>query len=115
MAKMKNLFLVLSIVVTLAMCVWATIRIVKYVNFSLNCEAYLKRAADANTVELAKTELKKAIDYAEENGLTTGVVSIFLKNPVNDIGFWYTNINSAYDELVNLSPDATSLEKTNVR
>ena len=114
MAKNKNIFLIVSILFTLVFFVWATVRIVNYVQFNLNCEAYLKRAADANTVDLAKGELAKALDYAEKNNMTEGIVSIFLKNPANDIGFWYTNIKSAYDELDNLPEDAAPLEKTNV-
>jgi len=106
--------LVLAAVFTVVFCAWATIRIVKYLDFNLNCEAYLKRAADANTVELAKGELAKAIDYAEKNNLTEGIVSIFLKNPANDIGFWYNNIKSAHYELDNLPEEASPLEKTNV-
>jgi len=114
MKKFKGLFLILAIVCTLVCCVWATVRIVKTVQFDLNCEAYLKRAADANTVEMAKDELAKAIKYAEDNNLTEGIVSIFLKNPANDIGFWYKNITAAYEELKNLPEDSTPLEKTNV-
>ena len=114
MGKSAKLFLVLAIVFTLIFFAWATIRIVKSVQFNFNCEAYLKRAADAPTVELAKTELKKALDYAEKNNLTEGIVSVFLKNPANDIGFWYKNIKSAYEELNSLADDATQLEKTNV-
>ena len=114
MKKLKNIFLVLAILFTLIFCVWATFRIVNHVQFSLNCEAYLKRAADANTVELAKGELAKALDYAGQNNLTEGIVSIILKNPANDVGFWYTNIKSAYDELDSLPEDASALEKTNV-
>ena len=114
MIKFKNLFLILAIVFTLIFCAWATVRIVKNVQFNLNCEAYLKRAADANTVELAKGELTKALNYIEENNLTEGIVSIFLKNPANDLEFWYNNIKSAYEELDSLPDDSTPLEKTNV-
>ncbi len=89
-------------------------RIVKYVQFNLNCTQNLKRAADANTVERAKEELGKAIFYAEKNNLTEGVVSIFLHQPKNDVGYWYQNMIESYDELENLPEDATSLEKTNV-
>ena len=114
MKKFKSIFLILAIVCSIVFCVWSVIRIVKAVQFDLNCEAYLKRAANANTVEMAKEELAKAIKYAEENNLTEGIVSIFLKNPANDIGFWYKNITAAYDELKNLPEDSTPLERTNV-
>jgi len=114
MKKFKNIFLILAILCTLVFCVWATVRIVKGIQFNFGCEAYLKRAASANTVEMAKDELAKAIKYAEDNKLTEGTVSIFLKNPANSIEFWYKNITSAYKELEDLPDDSTALEKTNV-
>lgn len=107
-------FMVLAIIATIVFGAWATVRIVKAVQFDTNCTQYLKRAADANTVERAKEELEKAISYAEKNNLMEGCVSIFLHQPKNDIGYWYQNITEAYEELENLPEDATSLEKTNV-
>lgn len=89
-------------------------RIVKAVQFDMNCTQYLKRAADANTVATAKEELGKAIAYAEQEHLTEGVVSIFLHQPSNDIGYWYKNMTEAYEELDSLPEDASSLETTNV-
>ena len=106
--------LILAIIFTLAFCGWGVVRIVKSVVMDINCTAYIKRAADASTVELAKTELKKAMDWAERNDLTEGIVSVFIKNPANDVGFWYGNMRAAYEELDGLSEEATPLEKTNV-
>ena len=114
MGKAAKIFMVLAIIATIVFGAWSTVRIVKYVQFDMNCTQYIKRAADANTVETAKEELSKAISYAEENNLTEGVVSIFLNQPSNDIGYWYKNMTESYSELENLSEDATSLEKTNV-
>lgn len=114
MKKSTKIFMVFAIIATLLFCAGCAVRIIKAVQFNTNCEQYLKRAADANTVETAKEELAKAISYAEENNLTEGVVSIFLHQPKNDIGFWYNNMKEAYAELENLPEDATSLEKTNV-
>jgi hypothetical protein len=114
MKKKSKIILIIAIVSTLICTGWATVRIVKSVQFDFDCKAYLKRAADANTVELAKNELGKAIEYVEENKLTEGIVSIFLKNPANDLGFWYQNMKSAYEELENLEEDSSALEKTNV-
>ena len=114
MGKAAKIFMVFAIIATLVFGAWFTVRIVKRVQFDTNCEQYLKRAADANTVETAKGELAKAISYAEENNLTEGVVSIFLHQPKNDVGYWYNNMKEAYAELENLPEDATSLEKTNV-
>lgn len=114
MGKSTKIFMAFAIIATIAFGAWSTVRIVKYVQFDTNCTQYLKRAADANTVERAKEELEKAISYAEENNLTEGVVSIFLHQPNNDIGYWYKNVTEAYEELEKLPEDATSLEKTNI-
>lgn len=113
MRKTFKIFTVLTIISLVVFVAWGTTRIVKSVQFELNCTQYLKRAADANTVELAKEELSKAISYAEQNNLTEGVVSIFLRQPKNDIGFWYKNMVEAYNELEKLPENADSLEKTN--
>lgn len=82
--------------------------------FNVNCKQYIKRAADASSIDVAKRELGKAIEYCENNGLTEGIVSIFFKQPKNDIGFWYENLKTAYAELDALPEDSTPLEKTNV-
>ncbi len=110
----KTVFLALAIVATVLFCMWGGVRIVKWISFNTNCKQYLKRAADANSVEMAKEELKHAISYAEKNNLTEGVVSIILHQPKNDIGYWYNNLKASYEELENLPSDASSLEKTNV-
>lgn len=112
--KAAKIFMVLAIIATMVFLAWLTARIVNDVKFDMNCKQYLKRAADANSVETAKEELDKAISYAEENNLTEGFTSIFLHQPQNDIGYWYKNLTDAYDELENISEDATSLEKSNV-
>ena len=114
MGKTAKIIKAFAMMATLMFCAWSTVRIVKAVQFDMNCTQYIKRAADANTVELAKEELAKAISYAEKNNLTEGVVSIFLNQPKNDVGYWYKNLTEAYAELENLSEDATSLEKTNL-
>lgn len=114
MVKVSRVWLVLAIICSLICCWWLGARMVNSVQFDHQCEAYLKRAADANTVEIAKENLAKAIGYAEENNLTEGIVSIFFHNPRNDIGFWYENMKACYEELEGLPEDATSLERTNM-
>lgn len=114
MGKATKFFLAFAIIATMVFGAWTTVRIVEGVQFDVNCQQHLKRAADANTVETAKEELAKAISYAEAHNLTEGVVSVFIKQPKNDIGYWYKNMTEAYSELENLSEDASSLEKTNV-
>ena len=114
MGKVTKFIVAWAIIATIVFCAWSTVRIVKFVQFDMNCTQYIKRAADANTVELAKEELAKAISYAEKNNLKEGVVSIFLHQPKNDVGYWYKNMTQSYSELDKLSGNATSLEKSNV-
>ncbi len=105
---------VFAIIFALSFLTWAGVRIVKAHQFGVNCKQYIKRAADASTIELAKEELGKAMSYAEEKNLTSGIVSIFLRQPKNDISYWYRNMKDAYSELDALPAEATPLEKTNV-
>ena len=120
MKKIKNwekmkcyVFLTLTIICAVSLLTWATVRIVKGVQFDLNCHAYIHRAAGAINIETAKEELEKAIAYMEEKGLTEGTVSIFFKNPKNDIGYWYHTIKGTHEELAALPTDITQLEKSN--
>lgn len=113
MGKFTKCFLALFIACALLFGGWATLRIVKAVEFNMNCHSYIHRAAGAMDIQASKAELAKAIDYIEENNLTEGVVSIFFKNPSNDVGFWYETLKSAYNELDTFPENATQLEKSN--
>lgn len=89
--------------------------IVKSVRLEQNCTGYLKRAADANTIEMAKKELKIAIDYIEANNLTNGYTSVLYRTPDDDLGFWYSNIKASYDGLCAIDQStATELETSNM-
>lgn len=74
----------------------------------------MKRAADANSVQLAVQEMRVVMDYLESKKLTGGYTSIFYRTPDEDIGFWYNNMKSSLEELMSLKPEASSLEKSNV-
>ena len=87
--------------------------VVLSIQFDRNCGGHLKRAADANTVELASQELKVALDYMREARLTTGYTSVIYQTPDEDIGYWHTNLNDSYNELQDLPESATTLEKSN--
>jgi len=84
--------------------------------FSKDCSGYLKRAADANTVERAKGEMDIALDYLETHKLTAGYTSVIYNTPDEDIDFWYTNLKEATAELdaVSKNPTTTALERSNV-
>jgi len=105
---------ILCVIFVLFFCLWAGIRIVAGIQFDRGCEGYLKRAADANTIELAKKQLKVALDYMEQEGLTTGYTSVLYRTPDEDVGFWYTNIKSSITELERMSPNASQLERSNL-
>lgn len=91
-----------------------TTRIVKSVQFEQECGGYLKRAADANTIGIAESELSKTVDYLESNNLITGYTSVFYKTPDEDIEFWYSNLKESLIELRSVDENASNLEKANV-
>ena len=90
-----------------------TILIVRSIQFTQQCEGYLKQAADASTPELALERLNYAIAYIEDHGLTEGYTSVFYKTEDENVGFWYTNLLECRNELQNCL-DKSQLEKTNV-
>jgi len=94
--------------------VWGGVRIYNSITFDINCGDRLKRAADANTIELAKQELKASLDYMEHEGMTSGYTSVLYNSPSEDIGFWYKNVKSSYDELLSLPDNVTPLERSNM-
>lgn len=84
-----------------------------YIDFQQQCGGYLKQAADANTVELARERLNIAVNYIEANGYTTGYTSIFVKTEDENIGYWYQNIKACQNEL-DSALNGSQLEKSNV-
>lgn len=114
MRKNYMLFVVLTIVAMLSFCGWGIARTIKAISFDQNCGQYLKRAADANSIEMAKEELGIAISYAEAHNLTKGTVSIFLHQPKNDVEYWYKNMKEAHKELGEVPEDTSRMEKTNI-
>ena len=88
--------------------------IVISIQLDQDCTGHLKRAADANTIEIAKQEIDVAVNYLEANELTTGYTSIFYRTPDEDIEFWYNNLKAAQLELATVSDSATQLERSNI-
>jgi hypothetical protein len=86
---------------------------VPYRNIKLEqeCTGYLKRAADANTIELAASQLQKSTRYLEDNGITQGYTSILWRTPDEDIQFWYENLKDCERQLMNVTDTTSSLEK----
>jgi hypothetical protein len=110
----KIMFLI-AIVSSIALLTTAVIAIVFSVQFGRNCEGYLERAGNANSIDIARTELKVALDFLEKENLTTGYTSIMYTTPNEDIGFWYNNLKSAYNQLNSIDSDSISnLEESNI-
>lgn len=98
----------------LSLMIYGITNIILGIQFDRNCEGYLKRAADANTISMAEKELGIAVTYMEQKHLIIGYTSIVYKTPNEDLGFWYNNLKVAHEELVGASPDITSLEMSNM-
>ena len=108
---MKNLpTIIIALIVSLIV---PTICIVRSVQFDQECGGYLKQTADANTPELALERLNKALDYIEDNNLTTGYTSVLWRTEDENLEFWYTNLKATQKEL-EACMDKEQLEKTNV-
>jgi hypothetical protein len=112
-AKMRGLALFVAILGFALFATWATVRIVSAVQYDQNCGGYLKRAADANTVDLAKQELSRALTYINANGIKEGYTSVAWRTPDEDLGFWHTNLSASLQELDTINTEASQLEKTN--
>ncbi len=98
----------------LAFCISLTsFRIYHNIIIKQELTGHLKRAADANSIELALEELNTALNYIENNGLSTGYTSLIYKTPDEDLEFWYRNLKASKEELEK-TKNSTSLEKTNV-
>ena len=109
---MKRLLLYLSIVIFVSSLGYRTY---KDIQFDIQCKGYLELAANANSIELAKSNLDKAIQYIEKNQLTSGNSAIFIKSPSNNITFWYANLKACQKEVWEMSvKGGTTLEQTNL-
>ncbi len=91
----------------------AIFRIYSSIVIKQELTGHLKRAADANSIELALAELTTSLDYIEKNNLTRGYTSIVYKTPDEDLEFWYKNLKASKEELEK-TENSSSLEKTNV-
>ena len=109
---MKRLLLYLSIMVFFLSLGYG---VYKDIQFDIQCKGYLELAANANSIELAKSNLDKAIQYIEKNQLTSGNSAIFIKSPSNNITFWYANLKACQKEIWEMSvKGGTTLEQTNL-
>ena len=105
--------LIVGVLIIFAIGVFS-IRTMKSVSLRQNCTGYLKRAADANSVESAREQLQRSIKYLEENNLTSGYTSVLWQTPDEDIQFWYKNLKTSEVELAKVDSTTPSVDKTNL-
>lgn len=102
-----------SVIVLLAL-ICPIVMQVKSIMFDIKCGGHMELAAKANSVDLAKEEMKMVIKYLEERGLTTGNTSILWNKPQQDLKFFYENMKVSLQELQSVNENSSSLEKSNV-
>lgn len=111
---MKIVLGIFATVMTLLFVMCVGLRIYNGIQFDRQCGGHLKRAADANTVELARQELQFSLAYLEREQMTSGYTSLIYQTPDEDIGFWYGNLKASLNELNEIKPESSLLEKSNV-
>lgn len=111
--KLRKLMLKVTLVL-LPLLVLSGARIVKMVIFNRDCGDHIKRASDANTVEMATDEMRTVIRYLEDNKMTEGYTSMLYNTPDEDVGYWYKNLKSSLEELEKVKPETTQLERSNI-
>jgi len=102
---------ILLIVIGIGIC---SIPIVRNIQFDIGCGGYLKSSADACTVDLAKGELDTAIKYLDEHKLNYGYSHLIIKNRQVDVGYWYSRLVAARNDLDTITGEASNLEKSNM-
>lgn len=99
--------------------VWLAARSTLAVRYDQDIGGHLERAATANSVFLAATELKIALDSIEARGIcpaalgaptvedlpTDCYTSVLWKTPDEDIAFWLYNLQGVYVTLLSLPPE----------
>lgn len=85
------------------------------IDYRKNIGGHLQRAANANTISIAHSELKTALSYMEKYDMTGGYTSVVYNTPDEDVGYWYNNLKTAEQELAKLEgKEISPLEQSNV-
>jgi len=105
--------MVLFVVVTVLSVGWSGLCLYRHIDFGIDVTGHLKRAADANTVPLAISELSVALQNLHERGIRDGYTSVLYRTPDEDVGFWTANLNGSLAELRSLPATTSTLEKSN--
>lgn len=101
-----------AILFIISIIFWVFYAIIQ-IQFKQDCSGYLKRAADANTIEIAQQELNKSILYLESNDITDGYTSVIYRTPDEDIAFFYQNLKACQKELNDVKGSTDQMATTN--
>lgn len=104
-------YTVLFCVSLLLFIAWGGIRIKAAIEFDSEVRGYFRNYLEAGTIEGAKDNLEAAIEGLESRGLTEGQISIFLKNPNNNIELWYNNLLESRDALKKAASEETAFNQ----
>lgn len=107
-------YVIWGIILILPIIGYGGILVYKDIRFNIDIGGHMKRAADANTVELATQEMQIVVKNMEQAEMTSGYTSVIYRTPDEDVGFWYTNMKNSLKELQEVKPDTSQLEKSNV-
>lgn len=107
-----------KVIIGILLCIpflfWSGTRIYKNINYGIECGGHLKRAADANTIDLAKKEMETALTFIKSQNMTSGYTSVLYNTPSEDVEFWFQNLSSSLQELNKTTNKSTQLEKSNI-
>ncbi len=106
---------VIGILLILPFLVWGGVRSWEAaITFRIECGGHMMNAANANSIDLAKQEMGEVMTYIESHHLQPGFTSTVYNTPDEDVGFWISNMRSSFEELKQIKPEVTSLERSNV-
>ncbi len=107
-------YVILGIILILPIIGYGGILVYKDIRFDIDIGGHMKRAADANTIELATQEMQIVVKNMEQAEMTSGYTSVIYRTPDEDVGFWYANMKNSFKELQEVKADASQLEKSNI-
>lgn len=83
------------------------------IDFQQRITGHLKLAADASTIEKARSQLQIALKAIEDKNLVQGSSHAIWSTPGTDMGFWYGNLKDAHTELAKFDDKAPPLVVSN--
>jgi hypothetical protein len=107
--------ILLGVFLIIPFLVWGGVRLWQSkITFRIEVAGYMQNAANANSVDLATKEMEKVVKYFDDRHLQPGFTSVIYNTPDEDVGFWMANMRASLEELKQIEPNATSLEKSNI-